>query len=105
MGDAQILQKLGAHLCTPHPQAPCLTFTVLTAGAAPTIAVPQLWEAWVRVIGVRGRRVLVRESHGPRGCPWVWQRGQRVLVRGAAGAIVIMEGQVGHVCRGEGRAR
>lgn len=81
-----------------------LTFTVLTAGAAPAIAVPQLGEAWVRVVGVRGRRVLVRESHGPRGSPWVRQRGQRVLVGGAAGAIMIVEGEVGHVCGGEGRA-
>lgn len=78
-------------------------FTVLTAGAAPTIAVPQLWEAWVRIVGVWRRWVLVRESHGPRGGPWVRQRGQRVLVGGAAGTVVIMEGEVGHVCGGKPR--
>lgn len=72
-------------------------FTVLTAGAAPTIAVPQFWEAWVWVVGVWGWRVLVREGHGPRRSPRVWQRGQSVLVRGSAGTVVIMEGQVGHV--------
>lgn len=80
-----------------------ITFTVLTAGAAPTIAVPQLWEAWVRIVGVWRRWVLVRESHGPRGGPWVRQRGQRVLVGGAAGTVVIMEGEVGHVCGGKPR--
>lgn len=91
-------------LCTTlHPLH--LTFTVLTAGAAPTIAVPQFWEAWVWVVGVWGWRVLVREGHGPRRSPRVWQRGQSVLVRGSAGTVVIMEGQVGHVCGGEGRPR
>lgn len=105
VGDAQSWQKrLGALLC-PHHRCLCLTFTVLTAGAAPTIAVPQFWEAWVWVVGVWGWRVLVRESHGPRGGPWVWQRGQRVLVRGTTGTVVIMEGQVGHVCGGEEKAR
>lgn len=93
-------KKPGARLWSPLH----LTFAVLTAGAAPAVAVPQLREAWVRVVGVRGWRVLVRESHGPRGRPRVRQRGQCVLVRGSAGAIVVVEGQVGHVCGGQERA-
>lgn len=93
----------GASLAPPAPLLR-LTFTVLTAGAAPAVAVPQLREAWVRVVGVRGRRILVGESHGPRGSPRVRQRGQSVLVRGTAGAVVIVEGQVGHVCGGQERA-
>lgn len=107
VGDAQRLRrKSRARLCPPNHRGPlCLTFTVLTAGTAPAVAVPQLREAWVRVVGVRGRWILVRESHGPRGGPRVWQRGQGVLVRGTAGAIVIVEGQVGHVCGGQERAR
>lgn len=77
-----------------------LTFTVLTAGTAPAVAVAQLREARVRVVGVRGRWVLVRESHGPRSGPRVRQRGQRVLVRSTTGAVVVVQGQVGHVCGG-----
>lgn len=103
MGAAQSLRrKMGAPL-GPPPRPLSLTFTVLAAGAAPAIAVAQLREAWVWVVGVRGRRVLVGESHGPGGGPRVRQRGQRVLVRGAAGAVVIVEGQVGHVCGGDRR--
>lgn len=83
---------------TPPDDSLCLTFTVLTASAAPAVAVPQLRKAWMRVVRVRGWWVLVRESHGPRGGPWVRQRGQRVLVRGTTRAIMIMERQVGHVC-------
>lgn len=58
----------------------------------------------MRVVGVRGWRILVGESHGPRGGPRVRQWGQCVLVRGTAGAVVIVEGQVGHVCGGQERA-
>lgn len=64
----------------PPPWSQLLTFTVLTAGTAPAVAVAQFWEARVRVVGVWGWWVLVRESHGPRGGPRMWQGGQRVLI-------------------------
>lgn len=80
-----------------------LTFAVLAAGAAGGVAVAgQLVIRWrlagegVRWVGLIGERV----HHGPRGGPGERQGGQSVLVRGPAGAIVVVQGQVGHVWAG-----
>lgn len=80
-----------------------LTFAVLTAGASGGVAVAgQLVIRWrlagegMRWVGLIGERV----HHGPRGGPRERQGGQRVLVRGPAGAIVVIQGQVGHVWAG-----
>lgn len=72
-------------------------FTILTASTAPTIAVPQLWEAWMQVVGVQGQQVLVRESMDPGAAPRCGKGARHVLVRGSAEAIVIMEGHADHV--------
>lgn len=76
---------------------------MLTAGAAGGVAVAgQLVIRW-RLAGKGMRRVgLIGESvhHGPWRGPREGQGGQSVLVRGPAGAIIVIQGQVGHVWAG-----
>lgn len=77
-----------------------LTFTVLTAGAAGGVAVAGQLVIWRRLAGEGMRWVgLIGESvhHGPWRGPRERQGGQSVLVRGPAGAIIVIQGQVGHV--------
>lgn len=81
--------------------SPVLTFTVLAAGAAWGVAVASelVVRRWLAGVGMC-RVGLVGEGvhHGPRGGPREWQRGQRVLVWGPTGAIIVIQWQVGHVC-------
>lgn len=73
---------------------------MLTAGAAGGVAVAGQLVIGGRLAGEGMRRVgLIGESvhHGPRRGPRERQGSQSVLVRGPAGAIVVIQGQVGHV--------
>ena len=73
---------------------------MLTPGAAlaraPGIGLGQV-VGGLGIVGVRDGE-LVGHGHGPGGRSRVGQRMEDVLVgRPAAGAVVVMEGQVGHV--------
>lgn len=71
---------------------------MLAARTAPSVAVAWVREAGVGVVRVRWW-ILVRESHRPGGGSWVWERSQSVLIGSTAGAVVIVKGQVSHVCK------
>ena len=82
------------------PRQEALTFAVLAACASRGVAVAS--ELVVRRglarVGVRGVGLVGEGVHqGPRRSPRERQRGQRVLVRGPAGAVVVIQGEVGHV--------
>lgn len=78
--------------------SPLLTFTVLTACTATTSSevVGRLVHR-MGVVGVRDR-VLVGECYGPRGSSRVGQGGKGVLIGRPTRAIVVVQGEIGHVC-------
>lgn len=85
-----------------------LTFAVLAASAARGVAVTGKLVVRRRLAGEGMCWVwLIGEGvhHGPRGSPRERQGGQGVLVRGAAGTIVVIQRQIGHICVGDTRER
>lgn len=78
-----------------------LTLAVLAAGAAGGVAVAGEFVVRRRLAGVGvGGVGLVGKGvhHGPRSGAREGQGGQGVLVGGAAGAVVVVQGQISHVC-------
>lgn len=73
-----------------------LTFTVLAACTAPSVAVAWVREAGVGVVWMR-RWILIRESHRPGCGSWVGEWSQSVLIGGTTGTIVIVKRQISHV--------
>lgn len=76
---------------------------MLAAGASGGVAVAGELVVRRGLAGVRvGGVGLVGEGvhHGPGRGTGEGQRGQGVLVGGPAGAVVVVQGQVGHVCVG-----
>lgn len=85
-----------------------LTFAVLAASAARGVAVTGKLVVRRRLAGEGMCWVwLIGEGvhHRPRGSPRERQGGQGVLVRGAAGTVVVIQRQIGHICVGDTRER